>query len=89
MGQLRAAAGVDCATLAILGLSSLPLRNDAAQLSEYSRHTTHDLSGIPGPQHSTSVQICEFLFSSHLFEGEKPLKPKMIVNLYPLSGLPG
>ena len=62
LGQLRAAAGVDCATLAILGLSSLPLRNDAAQLSEYSRHTTHDLSGIPGPQHSTSLQICKAIF---------------------------
>ena len=59
MGQLRAAAaaaGVDCATLAILACP-LPLGNDAAQLSEYSRHTTRDLSGIRGPQHSTSLQI--------------------------------
>ena len=88
MGQLRAAAGagVDCATLAILGLSSL------LSLSVMMRRSLANILAIPHVICQeflvlSTARACRYvkliLFSSHLFEGEKPLKHKMISNLFP------
>ena len=90
MGQLRAAAaaaaGVDCATLAILGLSSL------LSLSVMMRRSLANILAIPHMICQefvvlSTARACryvkQFLFSFYQFGGEKPLKHKMILNLFP------
>ena len=82
MGQLRAAAGagVDCATLAILGLSSL------LSLSVMMRRSLANILAIPHVicqeflvlSTARACRYVKLILFSFYFGGEKPLKHKMI-----------